>query len=427
MDRSLSVLKRSLSPGMACGDNEVGPSCPLYGLAAQEGRLKRILLITSSYPLSPEETFNAGALARELALGLQNRGWAVWVVTPRKDRPIRDPHVPVLEFPWWGSYRELASQSTHLLNLIRFASLLLVGMVFVERVVSSLRVDLSLALWAIPSGALACWAWRRKKIPYGVWALGSDIWGRHRYPLGERIVRRVLKDASFCLADGCRLAEEVGRLRGKSCGFLPASRRLPLATPPASLPPARCHLLYVGRFEKQKGIDLLIEALRSLRPELEGVRVHLLGDGTLRPWVEEHLRLYALKDHVSLYGYASPQQVVAMMKAVHYLVIPSRIESIPLVFGDAMQVGLPVIATDVGDLGMLVRRGQVGWVVEEASAEALATGLREVLKRPEEWARLRARTVALRRWFQPETMLEIISNLIEGNFNADEISKGILV
>jgi glycosyltransferase involved in cell wall biosynthesis len=388
--------------------------------------MKRLLLITSSYPLSPEETFNAGVLARELALGLQRMGYSVWVVTPRKNRPIHDPQLPVLEFPWWGRDRELASQTSHPLNWIRFASLLVSGMVFVDRVAATLSVEACVALWAIPSGALAYRIWRRRRIPYGVWALGSDIWGRHRYPLGGWVVRRVLQDAAFRLADGWHLAREVERISGRPCGFLPAARRLPLEIPPAMLPPARFRLLYVGRFERQKGVDLLAEALCALREDLTGVQIHMLGDGTLRPWVEKRLKACGLAETVFLHGYAVPSTVVSMMKAADYLVIPSRVESIPLVFGDAMQCGLPVVATDVGDLGMLIRLMQVGWVVGEPTVADLTAGLRWVLSRPDFRETFRRNTSILRRWFRPEYAAEVVASLLRGEQDEGALSIKLL-
>jgi len=388
----------------------------------------RVILFTSSYPLSPEETFNAGVLARELALGLVARGHRVWVVTPRKDRPIRDPEVNVLEFPWWGRYRELATQSVNMLNLIRFSSLLLSGIVFGARVAIGLEAEVCLALWTVPSGVFAHWVWQRYRIPYGIWALGSDIWGRHRYPFGEQMVRRILRNAAFCVADGWQLAQEVERLRQKPCGFLPSVRRLPLDIPAMELPPARWHLLYLGRFEYQKGVDLLVEAMCHLKDELSRLDVHIymLGDGSLRPHVEQRLRSCGLMDRVHLHGYASPKHVVAMMKAVHYLVIPSRIESIPLVFGDAMQCELPVIATDVGDLGMLVRGGRVGWVVGNPSVEALIRGLRQALMFPEQQAIFRSHTRLMRKWFHPDRMIEAIAGLLEGKYEAGNLSAELL-
>ncbi|WP_376791090.1 glycosyltransferase [Thermoflexus sp.] len=385
-----------------------------------------MLLITSSYPLSPDRPWNAGVLARDLALSLSDRGYQVWVLTPRKDQPIHDPQIPVLEIPWLGGYRELAPQPVNALNLVRFASLLLSGIIFTHRTVRILRPHICLALWAIPSGAFAYAVWRREGIPYGVWALGSDIWGRHRYPFGEAIVRHVLGNALFRLADGQRLASEVEQLASRPCGFLPSARRLPMEVPPASLPPARWHLLYVGRFEHQKGVDLLIEALGNLRGELEGVRVHMFGDGSLRHWVEGRLHFYNLQGMVHLYGYASPKDVVAMMKAVDYLLIPSRQESIPMVFGDAMQCGLPVIATDVGDLGLLVRRGRVGWVIREPSVEAIASGLRSALAHPDQLQVFRSNTANFKLWFDPDHIADALVCLIEGERDERSLSVELL-
>jgi len=173
-------------------------------------------------------------------------------------------------------------------------------------------------------------------------------------------------------------------------------------------------LLYVGRFERQKGVDLLAEALCALREDLAGVQIHMLGDGTLRPWVEKRLKACGLAGTVFLYGYAVPSMVVSMMKAADYLVIPSRVESIPLVFGDAMQCGLPVVATDVGDLGMLIRLKQVGWVVGEPTVAALTAGLRWVLSHPEHQETFRRNTAILQGWFRPERAAEVVASLLRG-------------
>ncbi|MCS7251519.1 MAG: glycosyltransferase family 4 protein [Anaerolineae bacterium] len=388
--------------------------------------MKRIILISSSYPLSPEETFNAGVLAREVALGLKDQGHAVWVITPRKDRPICDPQIPVLEFPWLGQDRELATQPVHILNLFRFTSLLLSGALHTKRLAHAIRADICFALWAIPSGALAYWAWRQCGIPYGVWVLGSDIWKRNQYPMGERLVCRVLFHAAFRIADGWGLAQEASRIGGKPCGFLPSLRRLPLETPPAILPPAKWRLVYVGRFEPQKGIDMLVEALCHLRREISGGQIYLLGDGSLRGWVESRIASCDLGETVHILGYASPYQVVAMMKAVDYLIIPSRLESIPLVFGDAIQCELPVIATDVGDLGMLVRKSQVGWVVDELSVGGLVRGLRHALSSLEQRAFFRSNIQRLQKWFHYDRMIDNISGLLNGARNEGELSKGLL-
>ena len=54
-----------------------------------------------------------------------------------------------------------------------------------------------------------------------------------------------------------------------------------------------------------------------------------------------------------------------------YLLLPSRIESIPVVFSDAMQAGTPMIATPVGDLPRLFERYEVGMLADDVSASGL--------------------------------------------------------
>ena len=63
------------------------------------------------------------------------------------------------------------------------------------------------------------------------------------------------------------------------------------------------------------------------------------------------------------------------------LVIPSRADSIPLVLGDAIQARLPVVVTDVGDAAGLVRRHQIGVVVEGVDPEGIARGIIEIRQR----------------------------------------------
>jgi glycosyltransferase involved in cell wall biosynthesis len=102
------------------------------------------------------------------------------------------------------------------------------------------------------------------------------------------------------------------------------------------------------------------------------------------------------------------------------------VESIPLVFGDAMQCGLPVVATDVGDLGMLIRLMQVGWVVGEPTVADLTAGLRWVLSRPDFRETFRRNTSILRRWFRPEYAAEVVASLLRGEQDEGALSIKLL-
>ena len=72
-----------------------------------------------------------------------------------------------------------------------------------------------------------------------------------------------------------------------------------------------------------------------------------------------------LKNFVFLNGPIHAQEYSNYLRKVSYLLIPSRVESIPLVFSDALQMGTPVISTPVGDLTHLIEKYQCGIVAHQ--------------------------------------------------------------
>jgi glycosyltransferase involved in cell wall biosynthesis len=119
-------------------------------------------------------------------------------------------------------------------------------------------------------------------------------------------------------------------------------------------------LLFLGRWHPNKGIDLLLEALRLLSDEdwslIETVLV--AGGGTLNDEVLEGVNaLKARGRPVTVTGYLDRTAACQALAAADFLLLPSRIESIPVVFSDALKFGLPVIAMPVGDLPVLIGPG----------------------------------------------------------------------
>jgi glycosyltransferase involved in cell wall biosynthesis len=387
--------------------------------------MKRVLIVTSSYPTEPTRTYNAGGFVRDISRTLHNLGHPVCVVTPAKDVPITDPELKVITFPWLSPAAELATIRPTPGNFVRLLSLVTSGAVVVAATVRVWQPEFILAFWAVPSGLLAYVASRGTAVPYGVWALGSDIWARRRYPMGEAIVRRVLSRASFRLADGLALAGEVEKLSGRPCKFMPSSRTLPGDVAPAKLDDPGVNFLFVGRFEYQKGIDVLIDAIDLILSRKHVATFHIIGDGSLRGLVEKRIRDKHLFERVKLYGYGSIELVVSMMKACDYLIIPSRIESIPVVLSDAIGCGLPVIATNVGDMGAIIAGSGIGFVVGPPSPEALVTGIEAALNTPKEQFSENLRAAG--RLFDPALVAARLSTLIQGNEDGpDRIPVGLL-
>lgn len=347
----------------------------------------KILLVTTSYPDRNAGEAAAGSFVADFARNLALLGAQATVVAPAAEdrcgvedgaavRRFRVPRLPLSllnpgrPLDWPAIIRTLAA-----------------GRRAVDRTAAETQPDHILALWVLPSGWWAMRAARRHGTAFSTWALGSDIWTLGNIPLLKNILAHVLRRAQWRFADGLQLGRDVAALCGRPCGFLPSSRAL---NPTAAKilrkqPPYR--LAYLGRWHPNKGIDLLTAALSALNDEdwrrIEAVRV--CGGGPLENQVHADIRrLAAAGRPISAAGYLDPAGARALFAWADYVLIPSRIESIPVVFSDAMQSGCPVIATPVGDLPNLLKQYPVGILVKDITAAALADGIRLALKgRPE--------------------------------------------
>ncbi len=333
----------------------------------------RIIVASSSFPTFPEEAVNAGVFVWAVTEALAAQGHSVWVLTPDKGEAVRGFSVPIETFRWAGDEKVLTRLSPRRPpDLYRLGRLMLNGRWALAQIVRKVRAQAVLAMWAIPSGFWAAGS----GVPFAVWALGSDIWGMGRYPLGKQIVQRVLQSAGHVFADGHNLIHEISAMTGLQAEFLASARRLPVdSTPPASLGAGGPHYLFIGRWDRAKGPDVLLEAMALVRKRLPDARLHLFGGGDMGQWIHQRASQPDLCGVVKLYGYADPSTATAYLKACDALVIPSRIESIPVIFSDALACSCPVVSTTVGDLGELVRETGVGMLCPSEDRQAMADAM----------------------------------------------------
>ncbi len=126
-------------------------------------------------------------------------------------------------------------------------------------------------------------------------------------------------------------------------------------------------VLYVGRLSEEKGIAVLAQAAR-LAPQ---VRIDVIGDGPCAGMLEGI-------PNVRMHGRRSSEEVRRAMTAARFLVVPSLwYEGFPMTIAEAYEAGLPVIASDIGSLGEVVRNGVTGISVPAADAGALSAQLAE--------------------------------------------------
>ena len=135
----------------------------------------------------------------------------------------------------------------------------------------------------------------------------------------------------------------------------------------------------VGRLTRQKGFPFLLEAFKTLT-QGPGPKPILLvvGEGDDRTNLEDTAARAGLTGQIRFLGLRF--DVPDLFSASDAFVLPSLWEGGPLVVLEAMSAGLPVVATDVGDVPTMVRDGESGLVVQPGDTKALARAMARIME-----------------------------------------------
>jgi len=145
------------------------------------------------------------------------------------------------------------------------------------------------------------------------------------------------------------------------------------------------NILFVGGLDRNhyfKGVNVLLGACKKL--ENKDWQLTIIGDGDLRPILEEKAHQLGIKDKVIFVGRVSDAEKLNYYQRAYVCCLPSidKSEAFGLVLIEAMACGVPVIASDLPGVRSVVS-DEVGWKVRPNDEDALATQLDFVLAHPE--------------------------------------------
>jgi glycosyltransferase involved in cell wall biosynthesis len=137
-------------------------------------------------------------------------------------------------------------------------------------------------------------------------------------------------------------------------------------------------VLYVGRLAPEKDLLTLLQGFRLVRKTIPNARLNIVGNGRLRPKLEDFIGRNSLESAVHLLP--GRRDIRPLLHQAWVFAMTSIREASPNVMLEAMASELPVVGTRVGGIPELVQDGETGIVVEPASPEALAEALSLLLK-----------------------------------------------
>lgn len=129
----------------------------------------------------------------------------------------------------------------------------------------------------------------------------------------------------------------------------------------------------VARFDFRKGIDVLLNAIAYIKPQVNEVKCILVGDGKEKAHLRQLVKELNIEKNVEFAG--MQEDILPFLKKMHMFVLPSRTEGFGIAILEAMAAGCPIIASNVGGIPEIIENEVNGLLVQPDDNIALANAI----------------------------------------------------
>lgn len=211
-------------------------------------------------------------------------------------------------------------------------------------------------------------------------ASGARPWYEFGTPLGKLFLKKWFRKLDGKIAVSKPAMEYISKYFPGYYNIIPngvdVNHFSPNVSPIDDFGDGKLNILFVGRLEKRKGADYLLDAYKRVKGEIPNSRLIIVGPGTrLRKKYEKQVRQNGLDD-VVFAGYVSYDELPRYYKTADIVCSPATgRESFGIVLLEAMAVGKPVVASNIEGYASVVTHGVDGLLVPPKDGEMLAQAL----------------------------------------------------
>jgi len=353
----------------------------------------RVLFLTSNYPRRKGDY--AGIFIHDLARYLRKAGHDIIVVAPHypgSEKKEKLNGIPIRRFRYafpasqqrlaYGGFGKIENPAVALQLFPYVLGMLIQGITSMKE----FDADLLVSFWTFPQalvGVLLKWLFNK---PLMIRVFSADLLTAKRIgffmePLFTRLFATsdgVLPNSNYTK----RLMPQIQALMDKTVTIREGIDLDRFKPTTVFKPSDTKKLLTVARLVERKGIKYLLYAMRNVIQRNLNVKLFIVGEGPERQALEKLAQQLSLQKHVTFTGWVSEEKLVSHYASSDIFILPSTEEALGLVLLEAMSMGLPVVASNVGGIPEIVIDHETGILTPPGDPNALADSIVFLLGNP---------------------------------------------
>lgn len=342
----------------------------------------RILLINFEYPPIGG---GGGIAAQQLARGFVSNGHQVDIITshyPGLGRRESDQGIQIYRVTAW-TRPDLATAS-----LFSMACFVFFGTIQGIKLCLRHKYQGINTHFVVPTGPVGLLLSRLFRIKNILSIHGGDVYdpskktSPHNYLLMRMLVRFILNRASTVVAqsNNTKSNADIYYLPRQTIKIIPLAYQVhefkPKSRTDLNLEDDKRYLISVGRLISRKGYEHLIRSLAQTEPNTIAL---IIGDGPQRGPLQRLANRHQLEGRVRFLGHLPEERKFQYLSVSDIYVLSSTHEGFGIVLQEAMQVGLPIIASNNGGQTDLILDGVNGYLIPPARPDLIADRVRKLL------------------------------------------------
>ena len=222
---------------------------------------------------------------------------------------------------------------------------------------------LIIGIYELPHGLLAFIIGKLKRIPIVITLISNPGYKKIRKGLWKATTNVLLRNSDFVTVTGTRSKQFIVNegIQASKILILPNSIDTNIFKPKNVK--KKYDIISVGYLDEAKVPYLIIDAVLRLIIDYPRIKVAIAGDGPMKQLLQEMITQKNIGKHIELIGYVD--DIVEFYNSGKVFMFTSTTEGLPRTIIESMSCGVPVIASNVGDIGDIVKHGKNGYLIEQ--------------------------------------------------------------